>query len=141
MLHIANHSQVIVVQYITPNIRGIPSIVLLLMSAFSIPMFISWMRNRMKKNQPGLNPISLWCSNVSTSCCVMVLRTNALPPWSFTAVFCEFLALPLSSRVLQRFQGAFALKTSLQVVRLSSPVHPPALLRAFPGNACQSSNE
>jgi putative exporter of polyketide antibiotics len=54
------------------------SIVLLVISGFSIPLFVGWMHYQTKNNRTALIPNALWRSHVFTSCCILVLLTNAL---------------------------------------------------------------
>ncbi|KAI1869870.1 uncharacterized protein JN550_005460 [Neoarthrinium moseri] len=88
------------------NIRSVASIVLLAISALSVPSFIGWMHYRKKKNRTSLIPNSLWRSHVFTSCCIMVLLTNGLTN-------CMEL---YSSLFFQQVQGSSAIQASLQVV-------------------------
>lgn len=60
------------------SIHEVSTIVLLVIAGCSIPAFVLWMHHRVKTNKTALIPNSLWRSNVFTSCCVMVLLTNAL---------------------------------------------------------------
>ncbi|KAL0938322.1 uncharacterized protein CTRU02_204932 [Colletotrichum truncatum] len=88
------------------SIRKAPTIALVIIAACSIPSFIAWMHYRVKNNKTALIPNSLWRSHVFTSCCIMVLLTNALTN-------CMEL---YSSLFFQQVQGSSATKASLQVV-------------------------
>ncbi|PVI02288.1 MFS general substrate transporter [Periconia macrospinosa] len=88
------------------NIHKASSIVLLIITGLSIPLFVGWMHHQVKNNRTALIPNSLWRSHVFTSCCVMVLLTNALTN-------CMEL---YSSLFFQQVQGTSALRASLQVV-------------------------
>ncbi|KAL2882129.1 hypothetical protein SGCOL_002391 [Colletotrichum sp. CLE4] len=88
------------------NIHNPSSIALLATAGCSIPSFIGWMHHRVKNNQTALIPNSLWGSYVFTSCCVMVLLTNALTN-------CMEL---YSSLFFQQVQGLSATVASVQVV-------------------------
>ncbi|KZL86603.1 mfs transporter [Colletotrichum incanum] len=88
------------------NIRDVPTIVLLVIAGCSIPSFVLWMHYRVKIKKTALIPNSLWRSHVFTSCCIMVLLTNALTN-------CMEL---YSSLFFQQVQGSSATTASLQVV-------------------------
>ncbi|KAF9877853.1 hypothetical protein CkaCkLH20_04429 [Colletotrichum karsti] len=88
------------------NIRKPSSIALLVVAGCAVPSFIGWMHRRVKEKRTALIPNSIWRSHVFTSCCVMVILTNALAN-------CMEL---YSSLFFQQVQGASALKASLQVV-------------------------
>ncbi|KAI8316975.1 Drug resistance protein [Colletotrichum sp. SAR11_240] len=88
------------------NIHKTSSITLLAIAGCSIPTFVGWMHRQVKMNRTALIPNSLWKSHVFTSCCVMVLLTNALTN-------CMEL---YSSLFFQQVQEASAIKASLQVV-------------------------
>ncbi|KAI8231442.1 Drug resistance protein [Colletotrichum sp. SAR 10_86] len=88
------------------NIHKPSSIALLAIAGCSIPTFVGWMHRQVKTNRTALIPNSLWKSHVFTSCCVMVLLTNALTN-------CMEL---YSSLFFQQVQEASAIKASLQVV-------------------------
>ncbi|OHF01870.1 hypothetical protein CORC01_02748 [Colletotrichum orchidophilum] len=90
----------------TGNIHKPSSIALLAIAGCSIPSFIGWMHHRAKNNKTALIPNSLWSSHVFTSCCVMVLLTNALTN-------CMEL---YSSLFFQQVQGSSATVASLQVI-------------------------
>lgn len=60
------------------NIHKASSIVLLVISGFSIPLFVGWMHYQTKNDRTALIPNSVWRSHVFTSSCIMVLLTNAL---------------------------------------------------------------
>lgn len=51
---------------------------MLVTSVLTMPLFIAWMRHQVKHNRPALIPNSLWKNHVFTSCCIMVLLSNAL---------------------------------------------------------------
>ncbi|ROW11002.1 hypothetical protein VMCG_01051 [Cytospora schulzeri] len=88
------------------NIRKASSIAPLIISGFSIPAFAGWMRHQAKRHRTALIPNSLWRSHVFTSCCIMVLLTNALTN-------CMEL---YSSFFFQQVQGTSALGASLRVL-------------------------
>ncbi|KAF4941863.1 Drug resistance protein [Colletotrichum fructicola] len=88
------------------NIHKPYSIVLLAIAGCSIPTFVGWMHRQAITHRTALIPNSLWKSHVFTSCCVMVLLTNALTN-------CMEL---YSSLFFQQVQEASAIKASLQVV-------------------------
>ncbi|KAJ0387424.1 hypothetical protein COL922a_002244 [Colletotrichum nupharicola] len=82
------------------------AIALLAIAGCSIPTFVGWMHRQATTHRTALIPNSLWKSHVFTSCCVMVLLTNALTN-------CMEL---YSSLFFQQVQEASAIKASLQVV-------------------------
>ncbi|KAK4663760.1 uncharacterized protein QC763_503090 [Podospora pseudopauciseta] len=88
------------------DIRQAVTIVLLVISVFSVPSFVGWMHYQTRKNRTALIPNSLWRSGVFTSACVMVMLTNAL-------INCMEL---YSSLFFQTIQGQSALTASLQVL-------------------------
>ncbi|KAI1852258.1 hypothetical protein JX266_002436 [Neoarthrinium moseri] len=88
------------------NIHKASSIALLVISGLSIPAFAGWMHRQAKNSRTALIPNSLWRSHVFTSCCVMVLLTNALTN-------CMEL---YSSLFFQEVQGTSALGASLRVL-------------------------
>ncbi|KAJ4386430.1 hypothetical protein N0V93_009325 [Gnomoniopsis smithogilvyi] len=60
------------------SIHNVANIVLLAISVLSIPSYVAWMHRQVKLNRTALIPNALWRSHVFTSCCIMVLLTNAL---------------------------------------------------------------
>ncbi|KAF5517133.1 Drug resistance protein [Colletotrichum siamense] len=88
------------------NIHNISSMALLAIAGCSIPLFVGWMHRQVNRDCTALIPNSLWKSHVFTSCCAMVLLTNALAN-------CMEL---YSSLFFQQVQEASAIKASLQVV-------------------------
>ncbi|AEO67968.1 uncharacterized protein THITE_2051060 [Thermothielavioides terrestris NRRL 8126] len=88
------------------NIHQAPSIVLLVISGFSIPAFAAWMHYQSKNNRTALIPNSLWRSRVFTSSCILILLTNAITN-------CMEL---YSSLFFQQVQGISALGASIRVL-------------------------
>jgi hypothetical protein len=60
------------------NIHRASSIVLLIVSAASVPAFVGWMHHQVKHGRPALIPNSFWRSSVFTSVCIMVLFSTAV---------------------------------------------------------------
>ncbi|KAI0177007.1 major facilitator superfamily domain-containing protein [Pestalotiopsis sp. NC0098] len=60
------------------NIHQTSNIVLLVISAISIPAFIVWMHYQVKNGRVALIPNSLWRKSAFTSICIMALFTTAV---------------------------------------------------------------
>lgn len=60
------------------NIHQASNIVLLVISAISIPAFIVWMHYQVKNGRVALIPNSLWRKSAFTSICIMALFTTAV---------------------------------------------------------------
>ncbi|KAM3457648.1 hypothetical protein NHJ6243_007737 [Beauveria neobassiana] len=87
------------------NIYKTSSIVILVITCLSVPLFARWMHYREHNGRVALIPNSLWRSQVFTSLCIMVLLTNALAN-------CMEL---YSSLFFQEVQGSSAVRASVQV--------------------------
>ncbi|KFY49055.1 hypothetical protein V495_00783, partial [Pseudogymnoascus sp. VKM F-4514 (FW-929)] len=88
------------------NIYKASSIILLGISAFSIPSFIGWMHHQVSNSRTALIPNSLWSSHVFSSSCILVLLTTALTN-------CMEL---YSCLFFQQIQGNSAIGASLRVL-------------------------
>ncbi|KAH8803365.1 major facilitator superfamily domain-containing protein [Xylogone sp. PMI_703] len=88
------------------NIHKPSSIVLLIISIFSILSFVGWMHHQVRNNRTVLIPNTLWSSRVFTSICIIVLLNTALTT-------CMEL---YSNLFFQRVQGISAVGASVRVL-------------------------